>query len=252
MEYLVIKLGGSVISPKEGLLNEDLVNSYCKEIVEFYQDKENLSRRLILVVGGGNISREYRDAAKRCHEDSDSDLHKIGIAATWLNAELFRSILSDIAHPLVLGVGAYAEDRKEGESRITKYFEDWLSSNTPVLVCGGFLNGASTDYNAFLLASKIGVNNVYKLSNIPYIYNSDPKENPTAVPIEDISWVDYETLVGEKGIIHKPGANLPIDLFAADFAKNNNIKCLLGAAEKKENFPMILRGKRIDGTLIHV
>lgn len=252
MEYLVVKLGGSVISPEKGVINEKLVNQYTKTVRDLFNDRE-VSKRMILVVGGGNASRMYREVALNCGEDDDVDQHRIGITATWLNSELIRSLIDDIAYKRVLGVGVYAENRKEGEDRIASEFQDWLAGEKPVLVSGGFVNGASTDFNTVLLASKIGVSDVYKLTDIDYVYTDDPKVNSGAKEIKDLSWKEYLRMFGSsmEGLVHKPSAHIPIDLLAAQLADENKVSCTLTNGEDPAVLVDIWKEKKIDGTLMH-
>ena len=264
-EYLIIKLGGSLVSGKTGVLNSKLVKAYVDEIkkcVVSDNSKDNPnSQRLVLTVGGGGLSRTYRDVALECGEDSSDDQHRIGIVTTWLNAELLRSLLSDFSYKRVLGVGVYAQGSKEGEDNIAKDFQSWLSGKEPVIVGGGFITGASSDYNSVLLASKIGVERFYKLTDVDHVYSVDPKTNPNAKKLIDISWGEYiELIKGENGEIsksadeeeaHKPGQHVPIDLHAAELAEKNNISCVILDGRSASVIGDICGAKKLEGTVIH-
>lgn len=251
IDYKIIKIGGSLISPRDEVINRPLISSYIKLIRETYKRPGSEELKLILVIGGGSTSRVYRDAALKLGEDSDTDQHRIGITATWLNSELFRSLIDDIAYKRVLGVGVYAENRKEGEDRIANEFQEWLSGDVPILVSGGFINGASTDLNAILLAAKIGVERIYKLTNIDYVYNDNPKKNPQAKPLENLSWSDYLDMFGGDGIKHDPGAHMPIDLLGAKLARDSKVSCVFTDGEDVENLKNILLSKKVKGTYLH-
>ncbi|MBN2100846.1 hypothetical protein JW710_03055 [Candidatus Dojkabacteria bacterium] len=253
MDYIVIKLGGSLISSEEKVVDYNLVKGYTEEIRGFFEERNKDNKRVILVVGGGNASREYRETALNCGEDSDVDQHRIGITATWLNAELFRSLLDDLAYKRVLGVGVYAENRKEGEERIGKDFKDWLSGNGQLLISGGFVNGASTDFNAVLLASKIGLDEIYKLTNIDFVYSEDPAKSKVSKPIKDISWKDYLQLFGQSidDVTHIPSAHIPIDTLAARLADENDVTCHLMDGRDPTVIRDVFAGKDVVGTLLH-
>lgn len=252
MEYLVVKLGGSLLSPNKQIIDEKVVSDYVKNI-RAVLTKEVKGLRMILVVGGGHASRVYRDTALRCGEDSEVDQHRIGITATWINAELFRSLLDDLAFKRVLGVGVYAENRKEGEDRVAEDFQKWLSSDKPLLVSGGFVNGASTDFNTVLLASKIGVDRVYKLTNVDYVYSGDPSKGKHFEEIKDISWDEYLRLFSDSLDIneHKPSAHVPVDFLAVQLAKENGISCFLTSGKDPSVFLDIAKEKKIEGTFLH-
>jgi uridylate kinase len=253
VEYIVIKLGGSLVSTEEALVNVPLVKSYCSVIYSLYHQKSIDVPRLILVIGGGNISRRYRDAGMACGEDREVDLHRIGMTACWPNAELFRALLSDLTFPNVLGIGVYAENRQEAERMMASDFERWLKGDKQVLVTGGFINGASTDFNAALLASKIGVDRFYKLTDVDSVYTSDPKKDMSAKPLADISWAEFFRLfdVSFDDAEHKPGTHIPVDLFAARLAHENEIGCFLTDGRDADVIKDIYSGTLKGGTFIH-
>jgi uridylate kinase len=251
INYKIIKIGGSLISPKGGGVDRQLIGSYIKIIREVYRKAGSEKLKLLLVIGGGSTSRIYREGALKLGEDSVTDQHRIGITATWLNSEFMRSLIDDISYRRVLGVGVYAENRKEGEDRIANEFQEWLSGDIPVLISGGFVTGASTDLNAILLAAKIGVDQIYKLTNIDFVYNKDPREDNHAEPIEDISWQQYLETFAREGIKHEPSAHIPIDLKGAKLAKDKKVSCVFADGRNLDNFRNILLGKEITGTFLH-
>jgi uridylate kinase len=251
IDYKIIKIGGSLVSPRGVEINRGVIASYIKIIREVYTKPGSDNLRLILVIGGGSTSRTYRDAALKLGEDSDTDQHRIGITVTWLNSELVRALIDDLSYRRVLGVGVYAENRKEGEDRIANEFQEWLSGDIPILVSGGFVSGASTDFNAILLAHKIGVSSIYKLTNIDYVYTSDPKKDKKAKPIKDQSWRDYLDAFAKDGIKHAPSAHIPIDLPGAKLARDTKVSCQFADGEDIANFRKILLGKEIEGTFLH-
>jgi len=252
MKYVVVKLGGSLVSPRGKVLDKDLILDYVTTIRKFFEKENEKGKRLILVVGGGDSSRVYREVALECGEDSEVDQHRIGITATWLNAELLRSLLDDLCYKRVLGVGVYAENQKDGEARIADDFQRWLSSNKPVLISGGFVNGASTDFNAILLASKIGVERVYKLTDVDYVYTSDPDEGRKAKPLKAISWNEYFRLFGDSmdNVVHKPGQHVPVDMLAARLAIENGIGCQIVNGRDAGVLKNIFVGRKLEGTVI--
>jgi uridylate kinase len=234
------------------MLDKRLVEGYVKNIRAYFTSSLEKKTRLVLVIGGGNMSRLYRDFADSCGEDDEVDLHRIGITATWMNAELFRSLMDDIAYKRILGVGVYAEDQKEAEKLMAKDFESWLGSDVPVLVSGGFINGASTDFNAALLASKIGVDRFFKLTDVDYVYDKDPREHEDAKPLTDLSWDEFLRIfdVSFDNPEHKPGSHVPVDMFAAKLAHENEIGCYLGDGTDPGAMMRVLEQKEFEGTFI--
>lgn len=251
MEYVVIKIGGSMISPPKDHVHEGLLCKYANVLLRIFSGNE-IDKRLILIVGGGNTSRVYRDLAVKCGEDCDEDKHRIGIAATWLNAELMRALLSSVSYHRPLGVGVYAKDKEQGEKWVAHDFESWLAGDRPILLGGGFITGASTDMNAFLLASKLGLSKIYKLTNVDHVYSKDPSL-PGAQPLSRLSWDQYFDMFDvKKGTsLHAPGAHLPVDLYASELARDKQITCVFASGEDPEIISRIFEEKPITGTIIH-
>src|SRR3989344_5164331 len=99
-ETIVIKLGGSLIVQNGGL---DI--PYIKKFYTFIrQQVAEKNRRFFILIGGGKLSRHYRDAGAEItgHELLTEDLDWLGIHATRLNAHLFRTIFRDLAHPYII------------------------------------------------------------------------------------------------------------------------------------------------------
>ena len=80
------------------------------------------------------------------------------------------------------------------------------------MVAGGWKPGWSTDYVASIIAQEYGVRTVINLSNIDYVYDSDPKKNKDAKKIAEIKWKEFRKIVGNKW---KPGLNMPFDPIAS-------------------------------------
>ena len=136
---------------------------------------------------------------------------------------------------------------------MAKDFEHWLGSDTPVLVAGGFIYDASTDFNAVLLASKIGVHSLYKFSDVDYIYSGDPRDEKHVKPIADMSWVEYLRLFDASfdNVVHKPGQHVPVDLMAAKLAHENEISLTFTDGRDPSVMTKVLDGREIEGTRIH-
>ena len=84
---VVLSLGGSIVAP--GDIDVDFINSFKEAITSYLE--EDVSRKLIIVTGGGAPARIYQNALKQIQDSPDHLLlDDIGIAATRLNAALIR------------------------------------------------------------------------------------------------------------------------------------------------------------------
>ncbi|MBN1798673.1 MAG: UMP kinase [Spirochaetales bacterium] len=224
----VISLGGSIISPQA--VDIHFLKGFYS-IIEDYL-RSDMEHKLIIVCGGGAPARSYQKAYKQVASSPDNlALDWIGIAATRLNAELIRYIFQDFCDDEVV----------TDPTRPTVI-------GRQILVASGWKPGFSTDYDAVLLAERFHAEFVINLSNIEQVYTDDPKQNPEAAPIKDITWVKFKELVGEKW---EPGRNVPFDPVATAHAARIGLKVIFALGRDGDNLKSILNAKPYIGTLIH-
>jgi uridylate kinase len=222
---IVLSLGGSLIIPKTGF-DIKFLKAFKKLIIE--QIKKG--RRFIIVCGGGATARNYQSAVKNVSELVSEDVDWIGIHTTRLNAHFMRTIFRQWANPEVI---------KNPTKKIK-----WTES---VLIGAGWKPGCSTDYDAVLVARTYGAKEIINLSNIKYVYDSDPKENPKAKKLTKISWDDFRKIVGDKWI---PGANLPFDPIASKEAAKQKMKVIVMSGANIKEVQKAIEGKKFQGTVI--
>lgn len=225
---IIIKLGGSLIVPAEGI-----ATAYLRQFQSFIrQQVADHQRRFFIFVGGGRVARQYRDAGRAIvgHELTDEDLDWLGIHATRLNAHLLRTVFRDLAHP-----------------NIIKDYSIIQKPKKPVVIAAGWKPGWSTDYPAVIMAQDYQVKAIFKLSNTDYIYDKDPKLHPDARPFERISWRDYRAMFDESW---SPGSHAPFDPVAAKLASELNVKVYYLNGNHLENLEQALHGEPFAGTLI--
>ena len=221
MDTLVISLGGSIIVPGE------IDKSFLKKLREITLRLEQT--RFMIICGGGKICRNYQNAAKEIADVSKEDLDWIGISATWLNAELVRSIFGEEAHQKVI------HDPKEQ-----------IDSSKRVIIGAGFEPGSSTDLRAVQLAKRFGAARVINMSNIDYVYSADPKKDPNAEKLTEISWAEFRKLVGNEW---DPGLNMPFDPIASREGEALGLEVVI-IGNDVDNFEKLLRGEPFRGTTI--
>jgi uridylate kinase len=189
-------------------------------------------RRFLFGTGGGSPARvwqkAYRDIAGPEAQDSEADW--IGVATTRLNAELVKALFAkDCPQPVVI-------NPTEVEVFAGR-----------IMVAAGWKPGFSSDNDAVLLAERFSAPLVINLSNIEKVYTGDPKKDPTAKPIDTISWDDFLKITGEEW---KPGLNVPFDPVASKRAKLAGIKVICAKGTDLPNLKNILLGKSFIGTTI--
>ena len=98
-----------------------------------------------------------------------------------------------------------------------------------------------------LLAQKFGAKTVVNLSNIEKVYTDDPRKNPDAKPIDEISWADFRKIVGDEWV---PGKNCPFDPIASKKAQDSGIKVICAGGKNIANIRNIIREEAYTGTTI--
>jgi len=224
METIIISLGGSLIIPDQ--IDTEFLKSF-KDLILSHVAK---GKKFIIVCGGGKIARKYQEVAKQLSKVSDEDLDWIGIASLKLNAELLRVIFGEKAHP-----------------KVVDNFSISLSFNKPVLVGSAYEPGHSSDYDAILAAKNLGAKKLINLSNIDYVYDSDPKKNPNAKKIEQISWAEYRKIIPKEWI---SGLNSPFDPTASEIAEKEGIQVIIMNGKPIDNLAKCLNGEKFFGTII--
>lgn len=227
-ETSIIKLGGSLVVPSEGI-----ATTYLRQFQLVIRKQVTVhQRRFFIFVGGGLVARQYRDAGRAIvgHELTDEDLDWLGIHATRLNAHLLRTIFRDLAHPVIM-----------------KDYSMMQKPEKPVVIAAGWKPGWSTDYPAVILAQDYQVKATFKLSNTDYIYDKDPKMYLDARPFEHLSWHDYRVMIEDTW---SPGSHAPFDPIAAKLASELGMKVFYLNGAHLDNLEKALNGDQFVGTII--
>lgn len=224
---IIISLGGSLIVPNGGI---DL--EFLKKFNDFIRKKIAQKWRFFIVVGGGKLARHYIQAAKETVGSiTDWDLDWLGIHSTRLNAHLVRTIFHDLAHPRI----------------IENYEKKILNLKESLVIASGWKPGRSTDYDAVVLAKDYNAKMIINMSNIPKVYDKDPKIHKKAKPLDKITWSEFKKLFDAKW---RPGANVPFDPMAIDLAQKHCliVYCIGSDIDNLEN---VLSGREFIGTVVY-
>jgi len=222
---LIISLGGSIIVPDK--IDVGFLKSF-KKIIEGYVTEKNA--RVVITAGGGKTCRVYQDASKKVASVTEKDLDWIGIKATHLNAELLRTIFAGQAYEQVI------------EDPTAK-----IKTKKKIIIGAGWKPGCSTDKDAVLLAKNLGIKTIINMTNIPYVYDKDPKKYKDAKPLKSLSWEKMITIVGTSWT---PGMNLPFDPLASKMAKELGLKVVILEGTDINNFKKFLDDLPFEGTVI--
>lgn len=238
-EVFVISLGGSLVAPEAGRVDVEFLKKFRALILK-YVVKGN---RFAIIVGGGKLCRAWQGALRQARgilperirqlaEESKAfknDLDWIGIRTTQANAELVRAIFGKFAYPRVVA---------DPEEKV---------GNFKIVIGAGFKPGHSTDYDAIVRAQTIGAKTVLNLSDVPYIYNKDPKKFKDAKPFKRLLWQEYIKLFGGAW---QPGVNLLFDSKASQLARRARIAVTFISGKDLKNLDNYFNGKAFEGTVV--
>ena len=187
-----------------------------------------------IVVGAGNIWRGVTGSVKMQRTRADH----MGMLATTMNA----IALSDafIRNGMDAAVMSAVEMDTYADHYTTRHADRLLKEGKIVIFAGG--TGSpyfSTDTGAALRAAEIRADAILMAKNIDYIYTADPRKDPNATPIYDVTYAE---------IIEK---NLrAFDMSAVIFCQDNNIESFGFGLADPENIYRAVMGEPV-GTRMH-
>jgi uridylate kinase len=226
-DVTVISLGGSLIAPDA--VDTGFLASFHRLALDHLEADRR--RKLIVICGGGGLARRYQAACRQLTPSaSNDDLDWIGIAATRVNAELVRRLFGGLC-----GGGVVTDP-----TAVRKFAGR-------VMVAAGWKPGFSTDNDAVILARRFNAGTLVNLSNIAKVYTADPKKDPSAKPLDAVSWPEFRKIVGEEW---SPGRNTPFDPAATRAAAAARLRVVFADGRDLTNLAAILEGRPFVGTTI--
>lgn len=216
---IVIKLGGSLLYD----LNLNVRRDFMAKVQSWYLNNAKNYAFVIFVVGGGKISRHLVNQVETLVKN-DMSKHRIGMEATRTNAAILAAVLGEGGSEVVI------------PATFGELLEKVVSHKSGCIVTGGFKAGWSSDMNAVVLADLLGLNKVYKLTNVDHIYTADPTDVPDASPIKDMDWKQYFKMFNISMEIANDAPNLhvPIGTHAAQFAVRKGISFFVSGGSNLE------------------
>jgi len=226
---LVLKVGGHLLSREDGVLDLE----YFKSLIKVLKELAERTDRLIVVVGGGRVAREYLNAL-RIFNDNNSILDMLGINVTRLNALL-------IAHAL----------RGLALTEIPRSLEE-LSNvrvKSKVVVMGGLQPGYSTTAVAALAAENIDADLLLIATDVEGVYEEDPRVNPEARLLEEVSIEELLGLVGGRKAL--PGTYELVDLVTLKVLERSKIPAIIFKGKPPVNILKVLSGEGRGTKIVH-
>lgn len=223
-EVIVLSVGGSLIAP------DDIDTLFLSTFKDLILKGVRSGKRFVIITGGGGVARKYQAAVRVITGGNDADADWVGIDATRINARLLKSAL----HP-------------HSEDYIIQSPLEKFTFKKPVIVGGGWKPGFSSDYDAVLLAKRFKAKKMVNLSNIDYVYTSDPRIDAAAEKIENIKWEEFRKLLPKKWT---PGLSSPFDPVASREAEKLKLQVAVINGKKLHELDKFIAGESFIGTLI--
>ena len=220
---IVISLGGSVLYP------DKLDVDYIREFEAFIRSFLKQGYKFIIVTGGGRLSRDFQETAKKLTKLTDYDSDWLGIHATRLNAQLLRTVFADVCDHVVI----------DGPKKIGRMKQ-------PLMFGAGWRPGWSTDYVAVSIAHAHDAP-VVNMGTANFVFSRDPRKYKNAKKFETLTWREYRRLIPKAW---KPGLGTPMDPVASALAEESKTVAYILDGRDLKNLANLLRCKPWQGTTI--
>ncbi|OFZ56665.1 MAG: UMP kinase [Bdellovibrionales bacterium RIFOXYC1_FULL_54_43] len=229
---ILLKLSGEALAGNAGYgIDTDILKVVASEIKEIHKKGVQIG----VVLGGGNIFRGVKGATEGMDRASADYM---GMLATVLNALALQDALEQ--EGVHTRVQSAIEMQELAEPYIRRRAIRHLEKHRVVIFGGGTGNPYfTTDTTAALRAMEIGSEVVLKATKVDGIYDSDPKENPTAERFEDLTYLD----VLQRGL-------KVMDSTAISLCMDNQLPIIVFDLNQPGALRRVVQGEAV-GTLVH-
>ena len=222
---ILLKLSGEgLMGDKPFGVDIKVVSLLAEQIKNVY----DMGVQICLVVGGGNIFRGAKEAAKGLNR---SVADQIGMMATVMNALFLQDELKrqGVDAVIMSGLNMYQVCEPYLYRNAIKHLEE----KRVIIFAGGTGNPYfTTDTGASLRASEMGCDVILKSTQVNGVYDDDPRVNPKAKRYDEIS---FDEVLSKKLKV--------MDLTAITMAKENNIPVVVFAQNSETSLSDIVCAK---------
>ena len=231
---IVLKLSGEAFAGDGGFgIDGAIVRQLANEVL----DARSMGVDVAIVIGGGNIWRGMTGAGAGM-DRAQADY--MGMLATVINSLALQDTLEQLQQPTRVMTALHME--QIAEPYIRRRAERHLEKGRVVILAGGL--GApffTTDTPAALRAAELSAGAVVKgtHSGVDGVYTADPKLDPTATKLDEISYMD----VLNRGL-------KVMDPTSITFCMDNALPIVVFDALQVGNLRRVLAGEPGIGTLV--
>ena len=203
---ILIKISGEALSSKDNSLDSEIISRVVNEIKTVH----DMDVKIGIIIGGGNF---WRGRQGRNMDRATAD--HMGMLATVINALALQDALEQVGVPTrvmtALTISRVAEPYIQ-----RKALRHMEKGRVIIFACGTGNPFFTTDTGAALRAAEMNADVILLAKNVDAVYDSDPRTNPDAKRISDISYMDI--------IQKKLGV---MDLTAVSLCMDNNMPIIV-------------------------
>jgi uridylate kinase len=221
---IVLRIGGSVIASP---INIELIDRYS----DLLKDLVLADHEIAVVVGGGDLAREFISIAKKLGLDE------------YAQDEIAISISRVFAQLLLKKIGKMACEK------VPLTVEDAASclGRGNAIVMGGLKPGMTTDKVAALVAEKVKADLLIKATNQEGVYDRDPRKHEDARKLNRLTFEELSRVCPEDK--HRAGIHQIIDPEAIKTLRQFKIKVVIVNGFKPANVLAAVEGKSVGTTI---
>ena len=222
---VLLKLSGEgLMGDKNFGMSAEVLQSLALQIKLIHQAGVDVC----IVVGGGNIFRGAKEAAKGMNR---TVADQVGMLATLMNALCLQNALEN--NGVEVRVLSGLSVPQACENYMYRKALRHLEKRRVIIFAGGTGNPYfTTDTGAVLRASEMQCDVVLKATQVDGVYTADPKSNPQAKRYDEIT---YDEVIQKQLNV--------MDLTAVALAKENNIPILVFSQHTENSLVDIVQGK---------
>jgi uridylate kinase len=221
---IVLRIGGSVVASP---VNLKLIGEYS----DMMKTLRGRGHKLVVVVGGGALAREFIGVAKGLGLEQKAQ-DEVAISASRIFAQLFLRRIGNVGCDDV-PLSVEKAIRCVGRGKVA--------------VMGGVRPGMTTDAVAALVAEALEADLLVKATNQEGIFDKDPKKHADAVKLDHLKFEDLTRVCVENE--HKAGIHQIIDPEAIRILQRMKVKVVVVNGFKPKNVIRAVEGERV-GTLV--
>jgi uridylate kinase len=228
---ILLKLSGEALAAGKGFgIDAVFIHKVAEEIAAVHA----LGCEIGIVVGGGNF---FRGVAQQAIDMDRVAADHMGMLSTVINAIALQDAIEKLG--LICRVMSAIEMHEVAEPYIRRRAMRHLEKGRIVIFAAGTGNPFfSTDTAASLRAMEIKAEVLLKATSVDGIYTADPKLDPTATKLAELTYNDILRL------------NLRVmDQTAVSLCKDNNMPMMVFSMKEPGNIVRVVSGEQL-GSLV--